>query len=518
MIRSVARVVCVSLFLSALTFTAWTAGQDEGTAQDEIPQIELMFQGWVNQPTDENDPFKAWLDETFGVDITMNNTSEFNNELLTRFATDDPPDIIKFDSNATQEGYLRQLYDEGFLVEDWNAYQSKVPNWLKNMDENAKKYFTVDDKLICLCQPGPPNLYGFQIRQDWLETLGLDVPTTAAELMEVARAFTYEDPDGNGKDDTWGLTSAGAGDNIGEIANLKLMWGPTSFYIEDNEVTHFVLDGTEKAFLDFMREAVGDGIVEPNWYTISWAERKAPLFQGVLGTVWYPGVLATEFSREGNWDPDEVAKIWTHMPMPTGSADGGKLYPPAFFDRMTTVSAKAESDPVKFEKITALIDGVGYGTPGYDVLRWGVDIDNGRVVDLPGGYKAILAGPGPDRYRSVENYLGAADWGNWHSTRADFTIFTPGTTEADIPATSYKEIELNNGALAEPTYDPDYYYLHLDKTIEGEINTLLNEFEYRYITGATDDYDGFVREWLAAGGQELLDDATVQFKQIGMID
>ncbi len=495
----------------------WAGGQSEsGAAADRIPKIELMMGGWVNQPTDENDPFRAYLNETFGVDITMNNTSEFNNEILTRFATGDPPDIVHF-AGTTGEAYLRQLHEEGFLLEDWYKYKARIPDWLNYMDDNAENYFTVDGKLICLSPAGPPNIWGFQIRKDWLATLGMEIPKTPDELLEVARAFTFDDPDNNGKQDTWGLTSAGGGGGVGEIANLKLMWGPTDFYISDGEVSHYVIDGTEKAFLDFMRTAVNDGVIEPNWYTVAWNERKAVLFQAKLGTAWYPGVLVTEFVNEGAVPVEEAMKLWTHLPMPKGSARGGKLMSPAFFDRMNTVSRKAEEDTVKFDKIIRLLEGVAYPNPGYYALRWGVGIDKGVKYELPGGYTAILAGPGSERYRSAENFLGAADWGKWMSTRADFTIFTPATSVAELPATVYGEIELNNGALKEDTYPPDARFLHLDKTVVAELDTLVAEFEYKYIVGETDDYAGFEKKWRQAGGDKLLADAKAQFIELGMM-
>ena len=472
----------------------------------------------MNQPTDENDPFRNYLNETFGVDITMNNTAEFYNTILTRFATDDPPDMVMFDAGAIGESYLRQLYDEGFLVDDWYQYRSRIPDWLEYMDDNAERYFTVDRKLICLSPNGDPTIWGFQIRKDWLANLGLDVPTTPDELLDVARAFTNDDPDGNGENDTWGLTSAGGGQGVGEIRNLKLMWGPTDFYIADGKASHYVVDGTEKAFLDFMRTAVQEGIIEPNWYTIAWNERKAPLFQAVLGTAWYPGVLVTEFVTEGAVPVEDAVTFWTHLPMPKGSAQGGKLYPSSFFPRMNTVTTKAEEDTVKFDKIISLLEGVAYPNPGYYALRWGVDIDKGRRVELTGGYTAIIAGPGTERYRSAENFLGAADWGKWMSTRSDFTIFTAATSESELPETVYSEIELNNGALNEAKYSPDARFLHLDQAMVGELGTLLDEFEYKYIVGDTDDYDGFVNTWLAAGGQALLDEATAQFQSLGMIE
>lgn len=47
------------------------------------------------------------------------------------------------------------------------------------------------------------------IRQDWLDNLGLEAPTTIDEFEEVIRAFTEDDPDGNGEKDTYGFTYEG---------------------------------------------------------------------------------------------------------------------------------------------------------------------------------------------------------------------------------------------------------------------------------------------------------------------
>ena len=43
------------------------------------------------------------------------------------------------------------------------------------------------------------------VRQDWLDAVGKEVPTTIDEFYDVLVAFTKNDPDGNGKDDTIGL-------------------------------------------------------------------------------------------------------------------------------------------------------------------------------------------------------------------------------------------------------------------------------------------------------------------------
>ena len=40
----------------------------------------------------------------------------------------------------------------------------------------------------------------------------------------------------------------------------------------------------------------------------------------------------------------------------------------------------------------------------------------------------------------------------------------------------------------------------------------------RYILGETDDYDGFVENWLSSGGQELLEDAEQTFRKYGLME
>ncbi|MGI6173748.1 MAG: hypothetical protein ACOYI8_07570 [Christensenellales bacterium] len=46
---------------------------------------------------------------------------------------------------------------------------------------------------------------GLYIRTDWLENLGLEMPTTGDELLKTMQAFAENDPDGNGEKDTIGF-------------------------------------------------------------------------------------------------------------------------------------------------------------------------------------------------------------------------------------------------------------------------------------------------------------------------
>jgi putative aldouronate transport system substrate-binding protein len=105
------------------------------------------------------------------------------------------------------------------------------------------------------------------VRKDWLDKLGLAVPTTLDEYVNVLRAFTKEDPDGNGKDDTYGLS----GDNY--YRSLSPF-----FYAYGLDVDNFVkqpdgsikfgaIDPQVKTVLSLLRDLYKDGVMDPRMTT-----------------------------------------------------------------------------------------------------------------------------------------------------------------------------------------------------------------------------------------------------------
>ena len=77
---------------------------------------------------------------------------------------------------------------------------------------------------------------------------------------------------------------------------------------------------------------------------------------------------------------------------------------------------------------------------------------------------------------------------------------------------------MNKAALRLPTYPRYDLLLTLDSAVLEELSVLQAEFDFRYATGETSDYEGFRERWLQAGGQQLLDEAEAQFRQFGLIE
>lgn len=96
----------------------------------------------------------------------------------------------------------------------WAKYGMAVPIDRKAVDPQGM----IMDRAWSFVQGADDRYYGvpfnvqtnaLHIRTDWLKKVGKKAPTTWDELIDVAKAFTYGDPDGNGKNDTYGLVILG---------------------------------------------------------------------------------------------------------------------------------------------------------------------------------------------------------------------------------------------------------------------------------------------------------------------
>ncbi len=115
------------------------------------------------------------------------------------FASGEAPDLVwefgkTFMDNLVVQDVIQPV-DE--YVEQ---YSTTYKQYLEEHPE-LKPYITAGDgKMYGMTSARTPlgvANHGMWIRQDWLDNLGLDTPTTIDELNEVALAFTKNDPDGN---------------------------------------------------------------------------------------------------------------------------------------------------------------------------------------------------------------------------------------------------------------------------------------------------------------------------------
>jgi putative aldouronate transport system substrate-binding protein len=99
------------------------------------------------------------------------------------------------------------LFQEADLLADLtSAYEANTRD-IMTQNPIALKSATIGGKLWGMPLTDASVTYAsvLWIRQDWMNRLGMKAPTSMADVLEISRRFTREDPDGNGVNDTIGL-------------------------------------------------------------------------------------------------------------------------------------------------------------------------------------------------------------------------------------------------------------------------------------------------------------------------
>ena len=128
-------------------------------------------------------------------------------------------------------------------------------------------------------------------RQDWLDAVGLQVPTTLDELENVLKSFTLDDPDGNGVNDTFGVncepnTSLEFGDVFGAFGTQPNIW------IEENgKVVYSNITDAYKQALKRIATWYKAGYINQEFPTDSWDQFIAKFTDNKIGSYylnwWY---------------------------------------------------------------------------------------------------------------------------------------------------------------------------------------------------------------------------------------
>ena len=132
---------------------------------------------------------------------------EYNTRVNLMLATGELPDIMTVDLNQLKQMIaadlvqpLDELYDNGWF---WDSfYEAMTQDGTFQLDISSSDGHRY---AIPWVQPITESVHAMFINNDWLAKVGKSAPTTLDELEEVVYAFTKEDPDNNGKNDTYGF-------------------------------------------------------------------------------------------------------------------------------------------------------------------------------------------------------------------------------------------------------------------------------------------------------------------------
>lgn len=261
-----------------------------------------------------DNPYVDYIEEQTGVRVKMESpgSAGYMDRLNILMASGDYPDAFMIThSNITT--LQRYMNDE--MLTDLTPYLDHYPN-LKNQIQ--------DDSWISVRKDGGVYAVPYErhdafnqvvyVNKVWLDNLGLEIPETLDDYYEVMRAFTFDDPDQNGQDDTFGLLALDGHLYGGKM--FRAAFDAERFQYVNGELLPSELTENYREYLRFMNRLHEDKLIDPEWPTTTGA-----IFRQKVATGKY-GVFNNFWHFAGSVEiPEEVMSQYVVLKLPL-SPDG----------------------------------------------------------------------------------------------------------------------------------------------------------------------------------------------------
>lgn len=325
------------LFIVAVALTAALAGCSTEKANPSDSKVsEPEKRGAINVsvydrgniPPEEGNWQKnrwvEWINKNGPVDVKYTPVPRWESfpKLNALLASGTAPDLIlEYDGTYRNSWYSQKLLMP--LDEMINKYSTNYKQLLEKYPLLRTLGTKEDGKLyeVGRLNPVAPH-HRLIIREDWLQKLNLQVPTTTEELFNVAEAFVNQDPDGNGKKDTLGINLSPPGFSV-----ISHMFGRgIDWAVRDGKMIH---DWERlQASVEFQKRLFDNGLVDKDTLTdVNGQKAIQDFMNGKLGIF---AADATWFNVNGTTNLETLkknsptAKI---IPIPLPKSQFGQFSP-----------------------------------------------------------------------------------------------------------------------------------------------------------------------------------------------
>lgn len=477
--------------------------------------------------TIENNVWTKTLGEQLGIDVKYAFTAtlgeQYDQKVNVNIASNDLPDIMR-----VNEAQLKQLVEVGAVEDLTEAFDKYATPWLKSfysIDQGrAMSAVTFGGKLMAF--PGPPGHLNsvrlLWIRQDWLKNVGLTPPKTMQDLLRISEAFAKQDPDQNGKADTFGI---GTDKSMGSF--FAFMNGYHAYpqnWIKDSsgKLAYGSIQPEVKQALAKLQELYKDGQIDREFGVKDGTKLNQDIAAGKIGIIFgAQGQPLTLRDSVGN----SPGADW--LPYPIPSVDDKPARPITASSPSTLhVVKKGFKHPeavVKMANFYAELVGPNARPEDYDklVVRQADDGKGGKTSIQVFQYAPVRAS-GPDKNLRAQKNISAAmksgDTGKLTAEEQGYLGYIR-EFEKDPKNTSgwaYNRIfgPVSSWSVIEPEYIQKNLITYNEftgvatETMAQKQATLLKmemEIFTKIIMGASpiDQFDTFVSDWKKLGGDQI---------------
>lgn len=472
-------------------------------AEAKMQDVSFMSYSYVRFPEPESAGVQAIRDK-FKTNIKSQYilSSDFTTKLSVVMASGDMPDVVHIQAN--DYNYIKWAREGAFLplndyIEQYDTF-GLIPDAVWDQ-------IRIDGNIYSIPMYSPSYVQSITIRQDWLDNLGLEMPTSYEELLKVAIAFTKDDPDGNKKNDTYGFAMA---ENNSPEFSAGAYWSSGWYHKDeaDNYIPGAIGPG-RKEVVETLAEAYAAGAVTKDFAVLNWAQANQEFYSGKAGIfIGIPnGMEESYYLGLLEINPDAVVSSVPYFVAPDGTQ--GALRNQGYFG-LTTLSAKLADDPDKLKKILEVLDysrvffPMEERTPDNEHYDWlmggegvGYDMVDGKAVPRQGSESIAPVG-----YMFVRE-----EWRPWapsdEANQYSKSNYKDPRMQEFIGKIETMEAEANKTPYADPSRG---IYSETWAEQGSELTNYLNGEITKMISGhrPTSDWDKMVQEWKARGGEAYI--------------
>lgn len=361
-------------------------------------------------------------------------------------------------------------------------------------------------------------------RRDWMEAVGYEIPETLTydypytdqmtldELEELLYRFRHDDPDGNGVQDTYGLTYFKANENLGFNEGgqgaFPSVFGAYNVRIKSwqdigGDLEYSMISGAYRDALEHLNGWYDRGIIDPEFVTDRRQETIQKYSNGLVGAyeanAAWTGPRADGPSGRLLEADEDATPVWIIAPIgPRGVGNSV-----AFKPFIGNVSIGKDVDDRKLEVLLSMLNVIQTDmelyprlTYGEEGIHWDRD-ENGLLVQRPefAGAEARME-------------LGLRYFTMWN-------VITPDIAQYRLPLwrTMPFDIGMKPGLVIDNGFFPTWG--EEERALVNQLAELEAEFFFQAIVGQanlTSDWETYVSAWLDNGGQQLTDVANRQYR------
>ncbi|WJH32192.1 extracellular solute-binding protein [Paenibacillus sp. CC-CFT747] len=448
---------------------------------------------------------QKWMEQKFNVKIKPVKVTDAS------IASGEVPDLFMLGDPSNVSAYQAQ----GVLLNiDQAMVKEKMPEYYKDVESSNALFQTVTFNGKLWAIPMFIDLKPYDLtmlwRQDWLDKVGITkLPETLDEFEKAVYAFAKNDPDGNGKKDTYGLTGTATSTWSAGFYSIFGAYGvePTMWQEKNGQIVNGSVLPEAKEALAKLRQWFADGVIDPEFITDTQDSYRKKLYNNRIG------VIEEQIGKAALDDGATVVAMKGVNPNaklalghnPAGPGGSGS-WDWGIKSNYVVLGNKVKDDPAKLNKIFEILRAQSSDEETINMTSMGVKGTQWDFADSGAASGATKFLPGFEK-QEQRDAIGVR-------------LFSLGNITTRSYRDKYSNPKLNDAVRkysSAPHWTDALLFAALpsDGKYKKDLTALTQKYFAQIISGEIplSDFDKYVAEWKAKGGDELTKEANDMYQK-----